>query len=107
MQMARNVVARLFGDTVSRDEHLAAQERIHALIKLSAEQQVEIMDKAQQIQANRSVIEAYQADLKRISAEAVRLRTALARARSERAEWRDRALEYRKKMGGQKQGMRR
>ncbi|MNZ06738.1 hypothetical protein D3C78_234950 [compost metagenome] len=102
MQAIRNAVARLLGGAVSCEEHDAAQERIRALLKLSASQQAEIMGQTQRLKANRVVIEVYQEDLQKTSAEVVRLRTALARVKTERAEWRDRALGYREKMGGQK-----
>ncbi|MCM2317980.1 MAG: hypothetical protein NDI93_01465 [Pseudomonas sp.] len=106
MQAIRNALARLAGGVVSQAEHEATQQRIRALIELSANQQAEIIDKAQQIKANRVVIEAYQEDLQQTSAEVVRLRAALALVKTERAEWRDRAMGYREKMGMQKRRVR-
>lgn len=105
MQAIRNAVARLIGG-VSREDYQAAQERIQALFELSADQQAEIMDKAQQIQANQLVLEAYQEDLQQTSAEVVRLRSALARMKRERADWRDRAMGYREKINGPKRRVR-
>ncbi|CAD5378983.1 conserved hypothetical protein [Pseudomonas sp. OF001] len=102
MQVIRNAWARLIGDTVSREEHEAAQERIRALLELSANQQAEIMDQAQRLTSCAAIAEAYKQDLQQSSAEVVRLRAALARVKGERAEWRDRALGYREKMGMQR-----
>lgn len=106
MQAIRNAVARLFGGAVSQAEHEAAQERIRALLELSANQQAEIIDQAQRLQISRAMTQAYQEDLQQTSAEVVRLRSALARVKTDRAAWRDRALEYREKMGGQKRRVR-
>lgn len=106
MQAIRNAVARLIGDTVSREEHEAIQERTSSLLKLAADQQAEIMDQEQQLKANRVVIEVYQEDLQQTSAEVVRLRAALARLKGERNDWQNRALGYREKMGIQKRRVR-
>lgn len=102
MQAIRNALARLVGDTVSREAHEAALERISALLELSANQQAEIMDQVLKMDAKQVVIETYQEDMRRTSAEVVRLRAALARMKTERDEWRDRALGYLEKMGGPK-----
>lgn len=102
MQAIRNAVARLVGDTVSREEHETAQERIRALLELSANQQAEIMDQAQRLTSCAAIAEAYKQDLQQTSAEVVRLRAALVRVKTERTEWRDRAMGYREKMGIQK-----
>lgn len=106
MQAIRNAVARLVGDTVSREDHEAAQERIRSLLELSANQQAEIMDQAQRITSCAAIAEAYKQDLQQTSDEVVRLRAALARVKTERNNWRDRALEYREKMGGQRSRVR-
>ncbi len=106
MQAIRKALARLVGDTVSREDHQAAQERIRALIELSASQQAEVMDQAQRLAALLEVAKAYKRDMQEASAEVVRLRAALARLKGERNDWRDRALQYREKMGGQKRRVR-
>jgi len=106
MQAIRNAAARLFGGAVSQAEHESAQERIRALLKLSAAYQVEVVGLADQVKSYKTIIEAYQEDLQSTSAEVVRLRSALARVKTDRAAWRDRAMGYREKMGGQKRGYR-
>lgn len=106
MQVIRKALARLVGGAVSREEHESAQERIQALIELSASQQAEVMDQAQRITSCMAIAEAYKQDLQQVSAEVVRLRAALARAKNERAEWRDRALKYREKVIHRKCGVR-
>lgn len=106
MQAIRNALARLVGDTVSREEHQAAQERIRALLELSANQQAEIMDQAQRLTSCAGIAEAYKHDLQQSSAEVVRLRAALARLKGERNDWRDRAMGYREKMGMQRRRVR-
>lgn len=100
MQAIRKALARLVGDTVSREDHQAAQERIRALIELSASQQAEVMDQAQRITSCMVIAEAYKQDLQQVSAEVVRLRAALAKAKSDSRQWRDRALDYRSRLGG-------
>lgn len=102
MQAIRNAFHRLVGGAVSRAEHESAQERIQALLELSAAYQAEIMDKAQQLKACQALIEAYQEDLRQTSGEVVRLRVALARVKTDRAEWRERAIGYRERISGQK-----
>lgn len=102
MQAIRNALARLSGGAVSQAEHEAAQQRIRALVELSADQQAEIMDQAQRLQDLLTMAKVYRDDLQQASAEVVRLRIALARVKTERTEWRDRALKYRTKICGQK-----
>lgn len=102
MLAIRNVFARLVGDTVSREEHENAQERIRALLDLSASQQAEIMDQAQRLTSCSAIAEVYKQDLQQTSAEVVRLRATMARLKADRNEWRDRALGYREKIGGKK-----
>lgn len=106
MQAIRNAVARLVGGAVSQAEHEAAQERIRALLELSAAYQVEVVELADQVKSYKTIIEAYQEDLQQTSAEVVRLRAAMVQLKGERTEWRDRALGYREKMGGQKRRVR-